>query len=109
MRHPALLLGLFLLAPGMAPADEPGREAGPVAVYRGSESSRPPAVPVLRGSSAIGLPSAPIRQWPAWPQTSAGSRLWLIDPATGELTACRLQRTTDYGRDRIRCTRRELP
>jgi hypothetical protein len=104
----ALLLPVVLLAPVLASADALGREGKSVAVYRGSESNRPPAVSILRGSSAMGLPSAPVPDAPAGPQVTAGKRLWLVDPANGRLTACRLEDTADYGRDRIRCTRREL-
>ena len=108
---PACLLPGLALAQAAPPAQQPWQAWRPVAVYRGAEANVPPAVPVLRGSSAMGSPSPTVRApQPAGPIAAVGgSRLWLVDPASGELVAYRLGGTTQVGVERVRCARRELP
>ncbi len=120
----SLLLAAALAAPlAPAPARAQGTEPGArppdrwvpaVAVYRGSEANVPPAVPVLRGSSAAasGVAAAPSSA-PAAPADGAvavgGNPFWRYDAGAGELVACRLGPTTQVGRDRVRCSRASLP
>jgi hypothetical protein len=39
---------------------------------------------------------------PSW-QVVAGRRLWLVDPATGDLRTCAVRNTSTVGVDEIRC------
>ena len=39
---------------------------------------------------------------PTW-QVAAGRRLWLIDPATGDLRTCAVRNTSTVGVEAIRC------
>lgn len=107
--RPSPLLALALSWPALAHAQGAGPPQAP-AVYRGAAANVAPAVPVLRGSSAHGQASLP---GPAQPEPAtlalAGERLWLIDPAAGELVGCRLGGSIEAGMDRIRCARRPLP
>jgi hypothetical protein len=99
-----LPFGLVALScPGLAHADAPEPSRPAVAVYRGSEANVPSPIPVLRGSSAMGVPPVPaVQQAPA--VVAAGSKLWVLDPNTGALTGCRLLYTYEVGVDAIRCT-----
>ena len=107
--RPGLLLVPALLSPAITYAQSTAPQQ-PVAVYRGVEANVPPTIPVLRGSSAHGQPPSPnMAALESTPLAVAGERLWLIEPATGELVACRVGGTPDVGVDRIRCTRRGLP
>ena len=42
-------------------------------------------------------------------EVAAGEDLWLIDPAVGELVACRLLNTSTVGKRVIRCFEERLP
>jgi hypothetical protein len=58
---------------------------------------------ILRGS-AVGPQLAPeVRPSAERWQVVAGRRLWLVDPVTEEVRACRLRRTTLVGVREIRC------
>jgi hypothetical protein len=97
-----------LLLPASSLAAGPGRPPGPgpVVIYRGGGGDIPSPVPVHRGS--VPGPAGTVAATPA-PTTTSGRHIWLVDPAQGRLTGCRLVRTTVIGRDAIRCTRRTLP
>lgn len=66
---------------------------------------------ILRGRPADG--ERPARASPAPAAVPrgvvGGGRLWLVDPASERLTGCALERTTQLGVRRIRCTTRDLP
>lgn len=107
-----LLIVVLLLSPQAVLADGPGPTltSGPLAIYRGGRAEVPSAIPVLRGSSAMGLPAPPSVPESAPPaEVVAGDRLWLVDRGSGGLVACRLGASTQVGRDRIRCTAADLP
>ncbi len=99
------------LAQGGEPAYRPPQPPGGsgVAVYRGGEAAPRSAVPVYRGSAAP--PARPDRRGGAplaGVTTVGGDRLWLVDPDADRLIACRLARTLQVGRSRIRCTEGRL-
>jgi hypothetical protein len=113
-----LLLAAALLSPAVVLADvapgnpwRPAGTGGPVAVYRGTRTNVPPTIPVYRGSSAAAhQATVETPAVAASPELlAAGNRLWIVDRDAGTLTACRLGATTRIGRDRVRCTRRDLP
>ena len=65
---------------------------------------RPGNAPVILRGSAVGPQPAPeVRPSAERWQIVAGRRLWLFDPATEELRACRVRRTTLVGVREIRC------
>ncbi|MEE8189889.1 MAG: hypothetical protein V3T80_11820 [Kiloniellales bacterium] len=43
------------------------------------------------------------------PRPKAGETLWLVDTASGRLTACQMHKTGDVGGYRLRCVERDLP
>ncbi len=107
---PALVIALGILAPEVAGA----ATAGAVTVYRGAQMTLEPAAPsgpveVLRGTPApvsikqIAAPSGGVTR------LVAGTRLWLVDAKTGRLTTCAARRSTQVGRETIRCFSRDLP
>ena len=101
-----LTLPLSTLADGIGYT--PPRPPVSVAVYRGSSSNVPSPVAVYRGSSVRPGYLAP--QPAAEPiATVGGERIWFVDPATGELTGCRLESTFTVGVHRVRCTTADLP
>ena len=74
------------------------------------DQDRAAGVTVLRGSAIAPKAAEPARAMGAerW-QVSSGERLWLTDPATGEVLVCRQARTTQVGERVIRCTQGNLP
>jgi hypothetical protein len=72
------------------------REAG-VRVYRGPAAARPAALPgkAVGGGAIVQI-------------VSAGSRVWIVDPAAGRLSVCRLVATTQIGENKIDCLTRPL-
>ncbi|MFO0931064.1 MAG: hypothetical protein U1E14_09230 [Geminicoccaceae bacterium] len=85
-----LALAAILLAGTAAAA--PTQEGG-VTVYRGPGSGPAPAV------------AKPAPQ----PALLAGQRLWVVDPETGRMVACRQEFTATVGVRRIVCSGRALP
>lgn len=63
-------------------------------------------VRILRGKGSPAPPPAASAAAPV--RIVAGERLWLLDEATSELVACRLERTSRVGALRIRCAERRL-
>jgi hypothetical protein len=55
------------------------------------------------GEKASGQEEDMPRQKPLTWQIAAGSRLWLIDPATGDLRTCAVRQTSTVGVQEIRC------
>lgn len=133
-KRPTLLAALLLAPAAVMPAaaaDPPQGEyrrptaaRAPVAVYRGGRASVPPAVAVYRGTRASVPPAVPVYRGdpaptpaldeaevvPEGPEyLAAGNRLWVVDREARSLTACRVQATTQVGRDRVRCVARGLP
>lgn len=99
-------LPLSALADGTA--YKPPRPPGSVAVYRGSSANVPSPVAVYRGSAV--RPGHLATQPDTAPVAAVGGeRIWFVDSAAGELTACRLVSTYTVGVNRVRCTTRELP
>ena len=112
MRPTAIAALAVLTLPLSALADgngyTPPRPPGSVAVYRGSSSNVPSPVAVYRGSAVRPGYLAP--QPAAEPiATVGGERIWFVDPATSELTGCRLESTFTVGVHRVRCTTADLP
>jgi hypothetical protein len=58
---------------------------------------------ILRGSAVGPQPAPEVRPSAERWQVVAGRRLWLVDPVTEEVRACRLRRTTLVGVREIRC------
>ena len=129
----AIVFGLGLTAwvdaeepagPGQAPAEQP---AGAPQVLRATvvspegrhqqsatvERQQVPlghgeTVTVLRpvaaeGEKASGQEEDVQRERPVTWQVAAGRRLWLIDPATGDLRTCAVRQTSTVGVEAIRC------
>ena len=94
MTRQAILLALAMtLAAGAARA-APAQEGG-VTVYRGPGSGPLPA--------PAGAEPSPR------PTLVAGERLWVVDPDTGRMVACRQEFTATVGVRRVVCTGRSLP
>ena len=113
MRPTTIAALAVLTLPSSALADgigyTPPRPPGSVAVYRGSSSNVPSPVAVYRGGSSV-RPGYLAPQPAAEPiATVGGERIWFVDPATGELTGCRLEFTFTVGIHRVRCTTTDLP
>lgn len=86
-----------LAAPALAQVPEP-------AVLRGGGETRETGVLVLRGTPSA-LPE--LRREPdSMRLVTAGQRLWLVEPASGRLAACTLERTANVGERRIACAAR---
>jgi hypothetical protein len=58
---------------------------------------------ILRGSAVSPQPAPEVRPSAERWQVVAGRRLWLVDPVTEDLRACRVRRTTLVGVREIRC------
>lgn len=110
MRHlaaTAAALGLVVLALAPTGAVEAAEEdATPHLLTREELNGpdRPGDAPLILRGSAVGRQPAPevapdAARW----QVVAGRRLWLFDPVTEELRACRVRRTTLVGVREIRC------
>jgi hypothetical protein len=109
MRHlPAAAAALGFVALVLAPlgAVEAAEEDATPHLLTGEELNppeRPGAAPVILRGSAIGRQPAEVRpSGPSW-QVVAGRRLWLFDPVTEELRACRVRQTTLVGVRELRC------
>ena len=111
---------------GQAPLEQPANAPRDVrAAVASAEGRRPQSATVERqqvsladgGTVTVLRPLAPVgeeasgqeedvqRQMPlAW-QVAAGQRLWLIDPATGDLRTCAVRQTSTVGVEAIRCLR----
>jgi hypothetical protein len=99
----ALSAGLAGAATAQPDTGTPGAaSAGRMIVLSDAALQRTESVTVLRGS-AIAPRKAPDK--PAdRVQLMAGERLWLVNEATGEVTACRSRKTSTVGRRIIACT-----
>ena len=86
-------------------ANSPGSSAGKMLVFGDQALQRAESVTVLRGS-AIAPRKASTRSdtRAARVQLIGGKRLWLVDPATGEVSACASRRTSTVGQRIIECT-----
>jgi hypothetical protein len=73
------------------------QEAG-VRVFRGTPMTR---LASLDGNNPDPKPSVQA--------LSSGSNIWFVDRAAGELSVCRLAKTTQIGEHRIDCYSRALP
>ena len=58
---------------------------------------------VAGGEQASGQEEEVQRESPRTWQVAAGRRLWLIDPATGDLRTCAVRQTSTVGVEVIRC------
>jgi hypothetical protein len=102
-------LGVCLMAGGSPSAQEsPSRML--TFGNHNQQRARSGGVTVLRGSAiapkaAEPAPAMGAERW----QVSSGERLWLTDPATGEVMVCRQARTTQVGERVIRCVAGDLP
>jgi hypothetical protein len=56
-----------------------------------------------RGEQAFGREEDVQRERPLTWQVAAGRRLWLIDPASGDLRTCAVRNTSTVGVEAIRC------
>jgi hypothetical protein len=97
--------GVCLMAGGSASAQE-----SPSRMLTFGNQDRAAGVTVLRGSAiapkaAEPAPAMGAERW----QVSSGERLWLTDPATGEVMICRQARPTQVGERVIRCVAGDLP
>ena len=60
--------------------------------------------PVAAGGGKASGPEEDVqRERPLTWQVAAGRRLWLIDPATGDLRTCAVRNTSTVGVEEIRC------
>jgi hypothetical protein len=106
--------------PGQAPVEQPagapqdvrtpeGRHLQSATVERQQVSvGDGETVTVLRpvpagGEKASGQEEDVQRERPPTWQVAAGRRLWLIDPATGDLRTCAVRQTSTVGVEGIRC------
>lgn len=84
-----------------------------VTVHRGSAVTGPGAgqggVRIERGHAAPTVPKAYARAQPVALHAVGGRSLWFIDTEANKLTSCVTRRSTQVGRDNIRCTTRGLP
>ena len=123
MRNAALLLagGLMLAGLPMVPtAEAEAVKASPELTVFTRDQGQNAAVAdarraptVLRGS-AVRRGIAPGYRYaegmdPGRWIASSGDTLWLTDPASGELVACRVKRTSRVGKRVIRCIDDSLP
>ena len=84
-----------------------------VTVHRGSAVTGPGpgpgGVPIEPGTAAPTVPTAYDRPQPVALHAVGGRSLWFIDTEANKLTSCVTRRSTQVGRDNIRCTTRGLP
>ena len=59
-------------------------------------------------AAQIRVPAARVVEQAPRISFSAGEEVWLVDRKTGKLVVCELRRTPDFGRNKIRCTRRSI-
>jgi hypothetical protein len=105
-------VGLALTAalpagPAAAQPEPPSTSSSRMIIMGEVAAERSAQVTILRGS-AIGpkpLPEPPPDQW----QLLAGKRLWVVNPATGELVNCRARNTSTVGLRVVGCTTGQLP
>jgi hypothetical protein len=101
-------------SPGETPVERPavtpeGRHQRSATMERQQVRLRDGAtVTVLRpvaaeGEQAPGQEEDVRRETPLTWQVAAGRRLWLIDPATGDLRTCAVRQTSTVGIEAIRC------
>lgn len=97
---------LALPVPALAASDA-------VTVHRGATVTGPTSgqrnVQIERGHAAPASPKAEAVAMLALLKVVGGRSLWFIDTETDKLTACVTRRSTQVGRDYIRCTTRGLP
>ncbi|MDX6748645.1 hypothetical protein SH611_02380 [Geminicoccaceae bacterium 1502E] len=77
-------------------------------MLRGSGEEQPAGL-VLRGTPSTQAPAPPQGSHAAGMYLAAGERLWLLEPASGALVGCALERTANVGQRRIACAGRQLP
>lgn len=107
MRLSAAIVGLGVSLMVGVPAD--AQESSSRMLTFGNQD-RAAGVTVLRGSAiapkaAEPAPAMGAQRW----QVSSGERLWLTDPASGEVMVCRQANTTQVGQRVIRCITGDLP
>jgi hypothetical protein len=109
---------------GQAPVEKPAgapQDLGPTVITPGGRHQRSATVerqqvpvgdgetvtvlrPVAAGSEkAAGQEEDVQRETPPTWLVAAGRRLWLIDPATGDLRTCAVRNTSTVGVEEIRC------
>ncbi len=106
-----------LLAAGLFQAGAADAQDRDVQVVRGGQpasitETREANVRVFRGSPATTTAPADhklVSSEPVDDVVTAGSKVWLVDQATGKLRVCRLAATTQVGEHRIDCHTRALP
>jgi hypothetical protein len=102
----------------VTPAEGPGRDerssprARPRLIQTGQSSSRPDTIAsgeaasppvILRGSAIAPKPVAKSVGVGGGVRIAGGRRLWMVDPATQDVRACWVGRTTDVGVRVLRC------
>jgi hypothetical protein len=107
MRLSAVIAGLGVCL--MAGVQAGAQESSSRMLTFGNQD-RAAGVTILRGSAiapkaAEPAPAMVAERW----QVSSGERLWLTDPATGEVMVCRQARTTQVGERVIRCVAGDMP
>jgi hypothetical protein len=102
----AALAGAAFAQPDTDAPDAGSAGAGRMIVLSDDALQRAESVTILRGS-AIAPRQAPARSADRV-QLLGGRQLWLVDHATGEVTACRARNTSTVGRRIIECTSGDL-
>jgi hypothetical protein len=107
MRLSAAIVGL---AVGLTAGLPVGAQESSARMLTFGGQNRAAGVTVLRGSAIAPKAAEPTEAMGAerW-QISSGERLWLTDPASGDVMVCRQARTTQVGERVIRCTEGTLP
>lgn len=100
------LAGVALAQPDTGAPATGATGAGRMIVLSDDTLQRTESVTVLRGS-AIAPRQAPAPRAERV-QLLGGRQLWLVDHATGEVTACRARNTSTVGRRIIECTSGDL-
>ena len=106
MRHlAAMAAALGLIALALTPVQASGENKTPGLLTAKELNAREPGSgPLILRGSAVGRKAAPAAHSSAtrW-QVAAGRRLWLVDPASGDLRTCALRDTSTVDVQEIRC------
>lgn len=104
------LVGLLLAAPMAEAAEVTVHRGAQVTVESTDKQTRAAGTTVVVQRGRVAPPAAPARVVEQAPRISfsAGEEVWLVDRKTGKLVVCELRRTPDFGRNKIRCTRRSI-